>query len=156
VAPISPSRGCFAWHAPVVRCWVTAISIVGLVVSPVGCGDDVEGGAGGAGGAAGTGGAGLGGHCASEVATVDCASDCAFDATAIDCATACTNLAAVCSDAACSVECDPQPADTAVCMMSCEGTKAQHCSNLAWGCYAQSDGCESAGVCFFDNKEAGL
>ena len=121
------------------------------------CGDDVETSAdGGSGGNGSGGGVGLGGHCGSDLSQVECAGDCAFDATTIDCSVACTNLAAVCSEPNCSVQCDPQLNDMALCVSSCDSTKSQHCSNLAWGCYNAGNTCESAGACFFENKEQGL
>jgi hypothetical protein len=42
------------------------------------------------------------------------------------------------------------------CMMGCEGTKGQHCTNLTFGCYAQSGVCIDFGQCVLDNLETGL
>lgn len=76
-----------------------------------------------------------------------CSGDCAFEPpSSIDCASACANVAAVC-ESGCAGQCEGITLDPTLCGAACEGTKAQRCTNLVFGCYDNNNTCESVGNC---------
>ena len=96
------------------------------------------------------------GHCAADVAATTCSTDCAFDPATIDCTTACANVATACGAGGCTDQCTGMESDPQLCSAACEGTKAMHCSNVVFGCYAQSDDCDTVGNCVNDNMDTNL
>ena len=110
--------------------------LMGLLLVGYGCGDDSSGGG--------------GGSVSIDLCQTDpagtCAGECAFEPpSSVDCTSACANVVTVC-DSGCAGQCEGL-GDPASCAAACEGTKAQRCTNLIFGCYDNNNTCDGVGNC---------